>query len=142
MIQFLNLLDQIYMKQEKYDEAEELLETANADILEAHLSQTGLLQEYASGTEINVEIIMVHAQDHLMTTMTLREVALEMLALYRKVAQKGYGMKKEINNKLTLNSFKKALSDRFFGQQSFLNVSFNKKTYEEQKNIMTWTRRR
>lgn len=44
--------------------------------------------------------------------------------------------KKEINNKLTLNSFKKALSDRFFGQQSFINVSFSKKTYEEQKNIM------
>lgn len=32
-----------------------------------------------------MEIIMVHAQDHLMTTMTLREVALEMLHLYRKV---------------------------------------------------------
>ncbi|HFI0501810.1 TPA: PTS cellobiose transporter subunit IIA [Streptococcus suis] len=74
------------MREGRYDEAEELLETANADMLEAHRAQTGLLQEYASGTEINVEIIMVHAQDHLMTTMTLREVALEMLALYRKVA--------------------------------------------------------
>ena len=30
---------------------------------------------------------MVHAQDHLMTTMTLREVALEMLNLYRKVEE-------------------------------------------------------
>ena len=27
---------------------------------------------------------MVHAQDHLMTTMTLREVAIEMLALYQR----------------------------------------------------------
>ncbi len=35
--------------------------------------------------EIKIEIIMVHAQDHLMTTMTLREVALEMLSLYRKI---------------------------------------------------------
>ena len=34
-----------------------------------------------------MEIIMVHAQDHLMTTMTLREVALEMLSLYRKIEQ-------------------------------------------------------
>ncbi len=73
------------MREGDYDKAEELLEAANADILEAHHSQTGLLQEYASGTEVKVEIIMVHAQDHLMTTMTLREVALEMLALYRKV---------------------------------------------------------
>lgn len=74
------------MREGDYDKAEELLEAANADMLEAHHSQTGLLQEYASGTEVKVEIIMVHAQDHLMTTMTLREVALEMLALYRKVS--------------------------------------------------------
>lgn len=73
------------MREGDYDKAEELLAAANADMLEAHHSQTGLLQEYASGTEVKVEIIMVHAQDHLMTTMTLREVALEMLALYRKV---------------------------------------------------------
>ncbi|MFM0792484.1 PTS cellobiose transporter subunit IIA [Streptococcus suis] len=73
------------MREGDYDKAEELLEAANADMLEAHHAQTGLLQKYASGTEVNVEIIMVHAQDHLMTTMTLREVALEMLALYRKV---------------------------------------------------------
>ncbi|MCB2966710.1 PTS cellobiose transporter subunit IIA [Streptococcus suis] len=73
------------MREGDYDKAEELLEAANADMLEAHHSQTGLLQEYASGTEVKVETIMVHAQDHLMTTMTLREVALEMLALYRKV---------------------------------------------------------
>ncbi|CYV07810.1 TPA: PTS cellobiose transporter subunit IIA [Streptococcus suis] len=73
------------MREGDYDKAEELLKAANADMLEAHHSQTGLLQEYASGTEVKVEIIMVHAQDHLMTTMTLREVALEMLALYRKV---------------------------------------------------------
>ncbi|WP_449458222.1 PTS cellobiose transporter subunit IIA [Streptococcus suis] len=73
------------MREGDYDKAEEFLEAANADMLEAHHSQTGLLQEYASGTEVKVEIIMVHAQDHLMTTMTLREVALEMLALYRKV---------------------------------------------------------
>ena len=31
-----------------------------------------------------MEIIMVHAQDHLMTTMTLLEVAQEMNYLYQK----------------------------------------------------------
>ncbi|MEQ9764333.1 PTS cellobiose transporter subunit IIA [Streptococcus sp. ZJ151] len=76
------------MREGDYDKAEQLLEDANADMLEAHHAQTDLLQEYASGTEIKIEIIMVHAQDHLMTTMTLREVALEMLALYKKVEAK------------------------------------------------------
>ncbi|BAH81894.1 PTS cellobiose transporter subunit IIA [Streptococcus dysgalactiae] len=76
------------MREGDYDKAEQLLEDANADMLEAHHAQTDLLQEYASGTEIKIEIIMVHAQDHLMTTMTLREVALEMLDLYKKVDAK------------------------------------------------------
>ena len=73
------------MREGHYNEAAEKLEVANADLLEAHHAQTNLLQEYASGTDIKIKIIMVHAQDHLMTTMTLREVALEMLNLYRKI---------------------------------------------------------
>ena len=73
------------MREGHYNEAAEKLEVANADLLEAHHAQTNLLQEYASRTDIKIEIIMVHAQDHLMTTMTLREVALEMLNLYRKI---------------------------------------------------------
>lgn len=73
------------MREGAYDKAEQLLEDANSDMLEAHHAQTELLQQYASGVDIKIEIIMVHAQDHLMTTMTLREVAIEMLALYRKV---------------------------------------------------------
>ncbi|SUO89362.1 PTS cellobiose transporter subunit IIA [Streptococcus uberis] len=73
------------MREGNYDKAAELLESANEELLLAHKAQTHLLQEYAGGTEIKIEIIMVHAQDHLMTTMTLREVALEMLELYKKV---------------------------------------------------------
>ncbi len=73
------------MRKGDYDLAAQKLEAANEKLLKAHQSQTHLLQEYAGGTEIKIEIIMVHAQDHLMTTMTLREVALEMLELYKKV---------------------------------------------------------
>ena len=73
------------MREGRFDEAEEKLEFANQELVEAHHAQTKLLQDYASGVEIKIEIIMVHAQDHLMTTMTLREVALEMLVLHRKV---------------------------------------------------------
>lgn len=73
------------MRKGNYELAEQKLQESNDEFLKAHQAQTNLLQEYAGGQEIKVEIIMVHAQDHLMTTMTLREVALEMLALYQKV---------------------------------------------------------
>lgn len=75
------------MRESKYEEAREKLESSNDSLVEAHKVQTDLLKKYANGININMEIIMVHAQDHLMTTMTLREVALEMLVLYEKVGE-------------------------------------------------------
>lgn len=72
------------MRESNFEEAENKLEQANNELTEAHKSQTSLLQNYASGENINMEIIMVHAQDHLMTTMTLREMAVEMLHLYQR----------------------------------------------------------
>lgn len=70
------------MRKNAFEQASQKLDEANEALIEAHKSQTELLQEYASGEKIEMEIIMVHAQDHLMTSMTLREVAIEMLALY------------------------------------------------------------
>ena len=64
------------------------IRTADAELLGAHHAQTDLLQKYASGTEVKIEIIMVHAQDHLMTTMTLKEVAVEMITLYQRLDEK------------------------------------------------------
>lgn len=75
------------MREGKFDEAEAKMENANAELLEAHKSQTSLLQSYANGEEVVMEVIMVHAQDHLMTTMTLREMALEFLAMYKKYGE-------------------------------------------------------
>lgn len=72
------------MRKSDFVVANQLLEEANEEILQAHKSQTELLQNYANGTKIEMEIIMVHAQDHLMTTMTLREIAIEMSFLYEK----------------------------------------------------------
>ena len=73
------------MRSGDYEQAGEKLENANTSLVEAHNAQTELLQQYASGIEIKIEIIMVHAQDHLMTTMTLLEITKEMLELYKKI---------------------------------------------------------
>ncbi|QYN43870.1 PTS cellobiose transporter subunit IIA [Gilliamella sp. ESL0441] len=75
------------MRAAKFDQANQLLEEANHEILAAHQSQTELLQSYANGMQIEMEIIMVHAQDHLMTTMTMREIAIEMSFLYQRCDQ-------------------------------------------------------
>lgn len=76
------------MRKEEYEASFQKLEESNDKLVEAHKAQTTLLQKYSSGDKIEMEVIMVHAQDHLMTTMTLREVALEMLELYKVTKRK------------------------------------------------------
>jgi PTS system cellobiose-specific IIA component len=72
-----------FMRAGDFEKADTKLVEANQELLKAHHSQTQLLQDYAKGKKIDMEIIMIHAQDHLMTTMTLREVAIEMEHLYQ-----------------------------------------------------------
>ena len=67
-----------------YDEASQKLEAANTELVEAHHAQTKLLQDYASGVEIKIEIIMVHAQDHLMTTLLLKDIISTLIDVYKK----------------------------------------------------------
>ena len=46
------------MREGHYAEAEEKLELANTELVEAHRAQTKLLQDYASGIEMKMEIII------------------------------------------------------------------------------------
>ena len=71
------------MREGRFDEAEAKLDHSDEEILEAHHAQTKLLQDYASGVEIKIEIIMVHAQDHLMTTILLKDIINNLLDIYR-----------------------------------------------------------
>ncbi|WP_182200245.1 PTS cellobiose transporter subunit IIA [Paraliobacillus salinarum] len=72
------------MKDGEFESSSNKLNQAKDALLLAHKAQTKLLQRYSSGEEIKIDIIMVHAQDHLMNTMTLRDIALEMLTLHKK----------------------------------------------------------
>ena len=67
-----------------YDEASQKLEAANTELVEAHHAQTKLLQDYASGVEIKIEIIMVHAQDHLTMAIFSERMAGHFLKLWEK----------------------------------------------------------
>ena len=63
----------------------EKLEEAETSFLEAHKLQTELLQEEARGTSNEMSVLLVHAQDHLMTAMTVKELATEMIAMITKI---------------------------------------------------------
>lgn len=58
----------------------------------------------------------------------------ELESIFNKIEQCLY--KDHINKKLTTNLFKSILSNKYFGQPSFLNVVKNSASYEEQVNLM------
>ena len=67
----------------KLELCDELMKEADESIEKAHEFQTGILQEEASGEHLLMSLIMVHAQDHLMNAMTVRDLAKEFVKLYK-----------------------------------------------------------
>lgn len=70
-------------KEGKFEQADRLIEEAGKELGKAHGYQTKLLQEEVNGEGASVNVILVHSQDHLMTAMTVRDLAVEIIEIYR-----------------------------------------------------------
>ncbi|AJG97410.1 MULTISPECIES: PTS lactose/cellobiose transporter subunit IIA [Clostridium] len=64
--------------------AKEKIKEANEALNKAHNFQTSLIQKEAAGEEVGLSLLMVHAQDHLMNAMTVRDLAKEMISMYEE----------------------------------------------------------
>lgn len=71
-------------KQSEFVLAESKIEEATQSLVAAHNSQTSLLSSEANGKEVELSLLMIHSQDHLMTSITFVDLAKEIIALYRK----------------------------------------------------------
>lgn len=70
-------------KENDFVEADRLIEEAGEELGRAHSYQTQLLQKEASGEESPITVMLIHSQDHLMTSMTVRDLAIEIVEIYR-----------------------------------------------------------
>ena len=70
-------------KQGQFAEADDLLKQATAAANAAHAVQTQLIEDDQGEGKIPVTLVLVHAQDHLMTSMLARELVTELIDLYR-----------------------------------------------------------
>ena len=52
---------------------------------EAHHSQTELIQAEIRGEKAPLNLLMVHAQDHLMTALVVIDLAQEFIDVYKKI---------------------------------------------------------
>lgn len=67
-----------------YDEADKEMQLANDAIAKAHDGQTLFLHKEANGEKIDISVLFVHAQDHLMTAITEKNLIEQIIEL-RKV---------------------------------------------------------
>nr|WP_242542418.1 MULTISPECIES: PTS lactose/cellobiose transporter subunit IIA [unclassified Enterococcus] len=71
-------------KKGDFDLAEQKIRDAEASLVEAHHSQTQMLTQEAQGNHMQVTLLTVHSQDHLMTSIAFTDLAKEIIDLYRR----------------------------------------------------------
>ncbi|MDZ7323213.1 PTS N,N'-diacetylchitobiose transporter subunit IIA [Kosakonia sacchari] len=72
-------------KQGDFDGAKALMEQSRLALNEAHLVQTKLIEGDQGEGRMKVSQVLVHAQDHLMTSMLARELITELIELHEKL---------------------------------------------------------
>lgn len=68
-----------------FDMAKESIANARELLNKAHKSQTKLLTQEASGNSMEISLLLIHAQDHLMNTITTADLAEEMIEMYKSL---------------------------------------------------------
>lgn len=72
-------------KEGRVEEARIKISEADQMLADAHIAQTELLQEEARGNYSDVTMMMVHGQDHLMTTVLLKDLVTTIVDLCEKI---------------------------------------------------------
>lgn len=70
-------------KKGDFKRAEELMAESDQAFLSAHEKQTAFLVREANGDHTEVNVMLVHAQDHLMGACLARELIREIMALHQ-----------------------------------------------------------
>jgi len=76
-----------YAKKDCIVKAEKALQEADAEISKAHHAQTGLIQNEAKGDHTEINLFMVHAQDHIMTAILAKDMAREIVEVYKELGK-------------------------------------------------------
>lgn len=66
-----------------YEEADKLINESLEKMTEAHKFQTELIFSETSGNPVPVSLLMIHAQDHVMNAMTVKDMAIEMIEMMK-----------------------------------------------------------
>lgn len=82
-----SMLQEAYMAMLAGDESksEELLVSANEELIKAHGFQTDLLGQEAEGNNAQISLLMVHAQDHLMNVVLCKQLISHLIGMQKQI---------------------------------------------------------
>lgn len=66
------------------EEADNLLVQAEDDLKVAHEIHFKMIQQEASGDKVEFALLLMHAEDHLMSTLSMKELVKELLELFKQ----------------------------------------------------------
>ena len=74
-------------KNGNFEEAEASIKQGDTDFVEAHHVHAELIQKFAGGEDPGANILLIHAEDQVMSAEVLKLMALEFIELYKKLAK-------------------------------------------------------
>jgi len=68
-----------------FEEAGRLMEEGEKMLAEGHHAHGNLLTQEASGDKVKVDLLLVHAEDQMMSAETFRIMAMEIIEIHRRL---------------------------------------------------------
>ena len=76
------------VREGKYDEAEKKMNEASECLVKGHHAHTSLIQKEASGEKVEFSLIIMHAEDQLMSAETIKDIAVELIEMNKEIKNK------------------------------------------------------
>ena len=71
-------------KKGEVEKADALIKDAQNELYETHNIQNSMIQKEASGEKLELSLLLMHAEDHLMTAILAKDLIEEMIEIYRE----------------------------------------------------------
>ncbi|SCG84260.1 PTS system, cellobiose-specific IIA component [Proteiniborus sp. DW1] len=76
-----------FAKDGEVEKAKKSIEEAEQKISLAHKFQTSLIHSEAQGEKLSISLLLIHAEDHLMNAITIKDMATEFVDLYVRMSK-------------------------------------------------------
>ncbi|WP_300386188.1 PTS lactose/cellobiose transporter subunit IIA [Clostridium sp.] len=75
-------------REDNYEEAEKKIIEAKDFLVQGHHAHAGLISKEANGEKIEFSLIIMHAEDQLISAETIKDLAIELIEMNKKISNK------------------------------------------------------